>query len=61
MLNFDLYREPFNLVLPDGKTQYRTLLGSILSIITIVVVMSYGSIKMASMVNYSDYKVQVRE
>ena len=44
-LNLDIYRQPFRLLLPDKNGMYRTLLGSILSVITLVLMITYASFK----------------
>ena len=41
----DLFRRPFNFLLPDHQSQYRTFLGSMLSIITILLILVYGGYK----------------
>lgn len=61
MLNLDIYRQPFRLLLPDEKGMYRTFLGSMLSILTIVTVGVFGVFKIYDLVNMTDYKVQTRE
>lgn len=40
---------------------YRTFLGSVLSIFTVVVVITYGGFKTSQLVGMLDYKVQTRE
>ena len=61
MLGFDLYKQPFRLLLPDGKNEYRTFVGATLSLFTIVIVLIYGSFKIQQLVDLEDYKVQLRE
>ena len=58
MLSFDLYKQPFRLLLPDGKNEFRTFCGSISSIITILVVLSYSSQKITTLVSLDDIKIQ---
>ena len=41
-LMFDIYRRPFLLYLPDNETQYRSFAGSMLSVFTILLVLSYA-------------------
>ena len=57
----DIYHKPFDLVLPDDTTSYRTLCGSIFSIITIIIISTYASLKVVALVNRTEYKVQERE
>ena len=59
MLNFDIYREPFHLMMPDGKSKYRTLLGSLLSIFTLISMLLFAVYKLVDFITLQDYKVQV--
>mmetsp|Transcript_3956 Transcript_3956/g.4738 ORF Transcript_3956/g.4738 Transcript_3956/m.4738 type:complete len:225 (-) Transcript_3956:1540-2214(-) len=59
ILWLDLYKQPFRLLLPDGSDQYKSFLGSLLSILTVMTLLSYATYKFSSLVSYSDYKVQV--
>ena len=43
VLAIDLYRRPFNFLLPDHQNSYRTFLGSALSIIQFLLLVSYGT------------------
>ena len=40
-LQYDLYRRPFNFLLPDHQSQYRSLLGSVLSLLTLILLLIY--------------------
>lgn len=60
-LGLDIYRQPFRLLLPDGNGMYRTFLGSLLSIITLVLIITYGSFKASELFSKQDYQVQKRE
>ena len=55
-----MYRQPFRLLLPDGHDTYRTFIGSILSVITIVTIAMYGTYKFTELMGEEDYRVQVR-
>ena len=57
----DLYKQPFRLLLPDEKDEYRTFAGSILTICTFIVVLIYATIKLQILFGYEDYKVQISE
>ena len=59
-LKLDLYRMPFRLLMPDNQEQYRTFLGSMFSLMTIFVILAYGSYKMITLANNEEYKTQVR-
>ena len=47
------------MILPDGKDTYKSFLGSMFSLITIILLSMYGIFKLLSLMNYSDYNVQV--
>lgn len=55
VLAFDLYRRPFRLFLPDDQAMYRTLLGSFLTLITLVTVFFYAGWKLMTMFTLTDY------
>ena len=60
-LSLDIYRRPFQLLLPDGQAQYRTFLGTMLSLLTFFVVVTYAGYKLRDLFEYGQYKVQLRE
>ena len=49
------------LQLPDGNEEYRTLCGSLLSVLTYLLVGLYGLYKLFTLFSYEDYKVQERQ
>ena len=51
-LSFDIYRQPFRLLLPDDMGMYRTFLGTILSLMTLVLPIVYAGFKMSALVNF---------
>ena len=57
---FDLYKQPFRLLLPDEKDEYRTFCGSLLTLFTLLTVSVYAGLKLKILTGYLDYKVQVR-
>ena len=59
-LKFDLYKQPFRLLLPDEKDEYRTFAGALLTIVTVITVVVYASLKLVTLFDYNDYKVQIR-
>ena len=61
MLGLDIYRMPFRLLLPDENGMYRTFLGSVLSILTLVMIITFGGFKTSQLVGMLDYKVQTHE
>ena len=58
MLGLDFYRQPFHLILPDQSDRYRSFIGSIMSLITSVLLLLYAGYKLNIMVRYRDYKIQ---
>ena len=58
MLTVDLYKQPFQLLLPDGKYEYRTFTGAILTIFTFMIMISYSLFKLTMMVTREDNKVR---
>ena len=61
MLHLDLYKQPFRLLLPDRKNEYRTFTGAALTILTIIVLLAYGGVKLSALIARDDYRVQNRE
>ena len=45
-LKLDLYKQPFRLLLPDEKDEYRTFAGSLLTVMTVIIVLVYGGYKL---------------
>ena len=45
-IKVDLYKQPFRLLLPDEKDEYRTFAGAILTICTFIIVLVYASLKL---------------
>ena len=60
VIKFDLYKQPFRLLLPDQKDEYRTFCGSLLTIFTLLVTLAYAVVKLQILYHYRDYKVQER-
>ena len=56
-----MYRQHFELLLPDGNGMYRTLVGSTLSVITLTMIIVYASFKISDLAEKSNYKVMTRE
>ena len=52
-----MYRQPFRLLLPDGHDSYRTFIGALLSLMTLLTLLTYGSLKITSLVHSDDYSV----
>ena len=43
--------------MPDHRDRYRTLLGSFLSVMTLVLVLAYAGYKLTDLMDYNDYKL----
>ena len=56
-----MYRRPFSLLLPDGKQEYRTFIGVILSLITISILLPYLIWKTQVIIGQEDFKVYTKE
>lgn len=56
-----MYRRPFHLFLPDEQSQYRSFLGSVLSIFTVALIASFATWKLDVLISYDDYKVRVHD
>ena len=48
-LHLDLYKRPFTFNLPDGASMYRTFIGSVLSIATIILITCYAYLKLVKL------------
>ena len=60
-LRFDLYKQPFRLLLPDEKDTYRTFVGAMLTIFSIILVLVYAGFKVGNLFALDEYKIQVRQ
>ena len=60
-LSLDLFRQPFNFLLPDEKANYRTFLGSLLSLLTIFLLIGFAAYKLTAISVNSDYKIQLHD
>ena len=49
------------MLLPDGNGMYRSYCGSTLSILTLIMLITFGSLKASELFSRQDYKVQTRE
>ena len=56
-LHLDLYRRPFMFNLPDEASMYRTLLGSVLSVVTLLIMLGYAYLKLIKLQSYQDYVI----
>ena len=61
MLFIDLYRRPFLFMLSDDYDKYRTFWGGCFSIITVMLVLTYGSIKYVQMTDLQNYQLLDQE
>ena len=60
-ISLDLYKKPFSLLSPNGKEAYGTFIGSLFSIVTLVIILSYASYKFLNLINYTDYQILVSD
>ena len=60
-LTLDMYRRPFHLFLPDDQPLYRSFLGSMLSVLTIMLLISYGGWKLTNLFSLADYTVRMHD
>ena len=56
-LHLDLYRRPFMFNLPDNSSMYRSLLGSVLSVITLCILLSYAIYKLVKLDSHTEYQI----
>ena len=54
-LYIDIYPRAFNFYLPGNQPRYRSLLGSVLSIATILAMLSYSTYKWVRLTQIVDY------
>ena len=57
----DLYPQPFRLLLPDGKDKYRTFAGTLLSIGSLLVIISYAVYHLIGLMSNGEYLVQLQD
>ena len=57
ILNLDIHKRPFTMLIPGGEEHYKTFLGSIVSVITILIMLFYGTFNFLKLVNREDYNV----
>ena len=57
-LSLDLYRRPFYFLMPDHRETYNTWMGSVLSLLTIVIVFTYAAYQMIILVSLDQYNVE---
>ena len=60
MLYADLYKQPFKFLFPDEKDTYRTFMGAIMTIFTVILVMVFAYFKLERLLEYQIYKIQSR-
>ena len=59
-LDIDIYKTSFNFLLPNKKQDYKSFLGVCLSIMTFIILLSYGSYKMGDLIGFENYKLQIQ-
>ena len=54
----DRYRTPFRLLMPGNTDQYRTIIGTVFTVLTLSLVLSYATYKLQDLLDLSvDYKL----
>ena len=56
-LSLDLYRTPFLFLLPDSKEQYRSFLGTALSLLTYGLLFGFMSYRITVLMLLEEYKI----
>lgn len=57
ILRLDFYRSSFEFFLPDRERKYRTYLGSLLSILTVVTLVGFASFEIDKLLTHDNYKL----
>ena len=57
-LRLDMYRQNFQFLMPDHEATYRSCIGTVLSILTLILVFSYSTYKFIDLIELNDYKIQ---
>ena len=61
MLAVDLFKRPFKLLMPGGDDEYRTFLGSLISIFILCLILGFAGYKLGDLIEFNDYKLQEAE
>ena len=61
MLVFDHQAKPVQFLMPDQEPKYRSFLGAIISLITILLVISYAFYKITDLIEFNSYDLQESE
>ena len=57
ILAIDLFKQPFSFLMPDHRENYRSIMGSLLSVLTFTLVLGYAAYKFIDLIEYNDYKL----
>ena len=57
LLKFDFYKQEFHWILPDNNDMYRSLVGSTMSILTQLIILTFAMYKLAEMSDNAEYQV----
>ena len=52
-----MYRSPFHFLVPDGREYYRSFLGTVLSLLTLLVLCTYLSYRVMVLVIKDEYTI----
>ena len=58
LLPLDIYRQQLKFQLPDGKNEYRSFVGSVLTLLTFINLLSFIVYKLLALVSFSEYTFQ---
>ena len=58
MLGWDFFGQPFMFLMPDGDSEFKTILGAFCSVIVIILVLVYAYSKFFIFLNREDYIIQ---
>ena len=60
-MKIDLFAQPFRLLLPDREDKYRSILGAVFSLGTLIILIGYALYKIQELTVNLDYSIQIHE
>ena len=60
-MRIDLFAQPFRFLLPDREDKYRSCLGAVLSLITLVLLIGYALYKIQELTVNQEYSIQIHD
>ena len=58
-INIDLFGRPFTLMLPNEHRYYKTLVGAVMTLVTVIVVVSYAVYKLQLLIDQVEVRVNL--